>query len=137
MPAQSLGRVRDAFALLCLGIPLRSDLVELSLVKRSDMRAIELSQIVRSTILDLAPEPSAHDLYTVPLHDRHAALVAACPPERVASNGIDHHTTEQEAMRLDINSSAWQSHQSESGPQEISVAYVCYLPVITAIDDGA
>ena len=32
LPAQGLRRVRDALTLLCLGVPFRNDLVELSLV---------------------------------------------------------------------------------------------------------
>ena len=41
------------------------------------MRTIRLAQIVRSAILDLAPEPPAHDLHAVALHLGRAALVTA------------------------------------------------------------
>ena len=63
------------------------------------MRTIRLAQIVRSAILDLAPEPPAHDLHTVALHLGRAALVTADPLERVTGDAIDPLTTAQESCR--------------------------------------
>jgi hypothetical protein len=97
LPAQSAGCLRDALTPLCRGVPFRNDLVELSLIQRTHVRTIRLSQIVQSTVFNLAPEPSAHNLDAVALHRGRAALVTADPLECVTGDGIDHLTTAQES----------------------------------------
>ena len=121
--AHTVGRVRDALALLCLGFTLRNYLVKLDLVQRTDVRTVRLSQVVRPAIFDLSPEPSAYDLLAVVYHCGGAALVATYALESVAGNGIGHPTIPRRTIAL-VKQVAWRRHQSESGTQAISVPYV-------------
>ena len=57
--AHTVGRVRDAPALLSLRFTLGTYLVKFALVERTDVREIRLSQVVQPAMLDLGPEPSA------------------------------------------------------------------------------
>lgn len=63
--AHTVGRVRDAPALLSLRFTFGNYLVKFALVERTDVREIRLSQVVQPAMLDLGPEPSAYDVLAV------------------------------------------------------------------------
>ena len=91
--AHTVGRVRDAPALLSLRFTLGNYLVKFALVERTDVREIRLSQVVQPAMLDLGPESSAYDVLAVAYNCGRTALVAAYALENVAGDCIGHPTT--------------------------------------------
>ena len=91
--AHTVGRVRDAPALLSLRFTFGNYLVKFALVERTDVREIRLSQVVQPAMLDLGPEPSTCDVLAVAYSCGRTALVAAYALENVAGDCIGHPTT--------------------------------------------